>query len=250
MKNLMKTKALPLQVLLLGAAAAAVRGALYLTAVDERNLLIRSHPMCWVLWLISAAAAVLILASVRKKKGSNRYGDNFPSGMVSALGCWCLAAGIALTILSGNVLQRAGLVRLWLIAGVLATAGLGWAGYDRFRGRQPNFLTYGAACLFLALHMVSRYQPWSGNPQVPDWVFSLLGAVGLTLCAYHQSAFSADKGTRRAFLATSLLTVFVCCAALPHTEYWALYLCGGIWAFTGRCRITAVPEPEAAPETE
>ena len=256
MKKLMKTKALPLQVLLLGAAAAAVRGALYLTAVDERNLLIRSHPLCWVLWLISAAAAVLILASVRKKKGSNRYGDNFPSGMVSALGCWCLAVGIALTILSGNVLQRAGLVRLWLIAGVLATAGLGWAGYDRFRGRQPNFLTYGAACLFLALHMVSRYQPWSGNPQAQDWLFSLMGAVGLTLSVYHHSAFCAGSGHRRLLLATQLLTVFFCCAALPHTEYFALYLGGGIWACTNLCRVNPVrrkktePASRAGEETE
>ena len=64
----------------------------------------------------------------------------------------------------------------------------------------------------------NRYQPWSGNPQIQDWLFSLVGAVGLTLCAYHQSAFSADRGKRRSFLATSLLTVFACCAALPHTE--------------------------------
>lgn len=251
MNHLLKTKALPVQVLLLGAAAAAVRGVLYLTAADEKNLLICNHPLLWVLWLICAAGAVLILLSCRKKKGSNRYEDNFDSGVMPAAGCWCMAAGILLAVLSGNALPRAGLVRLWNITGILAAAGLGWAGYDRLRSRRPNLLTNAVLCLFLALHLVSRYQPWSGNPQIQDWLFSLLATVGLTLTAYHHSAFCAGSGQRRLLLATGLLTLLFCCTALPHTDYFPLYLGGSIWTFTNLCRVTPVrrKKPEPAGET-
>ena len=94
------------------------------------------------------------------------------------------------------------------------------------------------------MHMVSRYQPWSGVPQAQNWVFSLLGVIGLTLCGYHRSAFSAGSGHRRAYLITHLLTLFCCCAALPHTDYFWLYLGGVLWSGTGLCRITPVPETE------
>lgn len=245
MKKTNKTESLPLLVLVLGGAAAAVRGLLYLTAVDDKGLLTRGHGLQWLLWILCAAAVAAVLP-VARLKGSNRYTDNFAPGNAAAAGCFAMAAGIVLTLLSGNAMTRTLLVQLWYISGVLSAAGLVWAGLSRWKGAQPFVLTFAVLCLFLALHMVSRYQPWSGNPQAQDWIFSLLGAVGLTLCAYGHSAFCADKGKRRSFLATGLLTVFACCAALPHTEYFWLYLGGGIWAYTGLCRVT----PEPAPETE
>ena len=256
MKTNPKKEVLPLQVLILGAAAAAFRGMLYLVAVDEKGLLARNHIVSWLLWLLCAAAAVLIFGSVRTQKGSSRYWSNVSHGIPAAAGCWSLAAGIVLTLISGNTLQRTGLVRLWLIAGVLAAAGLIWSGWDRLQRRRPNLLCGSVLCLFLALHMVSRYQPWSGNPQAQDWLFSLMGAVGLTLSVYHHSACCAGVGHRRLLLATQLLTVFFCCAALPRTEYFALYLGGGIWACTNLCRVNPVrrkktePASRAGEETE
>lgn len=249
MKKTSKIEYLPLLVLALGAAAAAVRGLMYQTAVDAKGLLTRDDPLQWVL-LILCVLAVAAVLPVARQKGSNRYSDNFRSGIVPALGSIVMAAGVIATLLAGNPMPRPLLVLLWYASGVLAAAALVWAAFSLKKGSVPFVLCYGVLCLFFALQMISRYQPWSGNPQSQDWVFSLLGAVGLTLCAYHRSAFCADKGNRRIFLATALLTVFACCTALPHTEYFALYLCGGIWAFTGLCRVAAVPEPEAAPETE
>ena len=250
MKTNPKINFLILQVLLPGAAA-ALRGVLYLTASDEKNLLVRGHPAAWLLWLVCAAAAVLIPVSLRKQEDCPGA-----SPAAAAAGSWIFSAGIVLTVLWGNGLQRTGLVLLWTAAGILAAAGLIWAGLDRIKGKQPNFLIYCVLCLFLSLHMVSRYQPWSGNPQVQDWIFSLLAAVGLTLCAYHHGALAAGNGYGRLPAATQLLTVVFCCAALPHTEYFALYLCGGIWAFTNLPPITAPtpkktePAPEAGTETE
>ncbi len=242
MKKLRNPESAPLVIVLLGAAAALTRGGQYLTAVDDRGLLIAGHLTQWLLLILSAAAAVFVLAVVWKQKGSNRFEDNFIIGNNMAIGSWAMAVGVALTLLLGNAMGRPVLVLAWRLCGILAAVGLLLAGWSQAKGKRPNVLIYGVLCLFLALHMVSRYQVWSGNPQVQDWAFSLLGAVGLTLCAYQHSAFAADMGKRRPHLAVSLLTVFACLAALPHTEYTALYLCGGIWAYTGLCRVRALPE--------
>jgi len=256
MNQLQKKETLPLTVLLFGIAAGLVRGVLYLTAADSRDLLVRNHPLAIALWLLCAAAGVLISLQVLPRKGSNQFADNFDGGLAPAVGCWLLALGIGLTLSWGNFYRRGVLVTLWHLCGILGGGGLIWAGIDRLRGKVPSVLPYTALTLFLALQMVSRYQPWSGNPQLQDWVFSLAASAALTLCAYHHSAFCAGLGHRRMLLLSSLVSVFACCAALPHTEHFWLYLLGGIWAYTDLCRVTpSQPEeqasvPQADPETE
>jgi uncharacterized phage protein gp47/JayE len=57
-----KTKErLPLVMLILGAAAAAVRWLLYSQAVDDTGLLIRDHWLWWLLWAVCAGAAAAVL---------------------------------------------------------------------------------------------------------------------------------------------------------------------------------------------
>lgn len=243
-----KRNKLPALIAALGAAAALIRSAMYLWAVDDSGLLPRGHWLFWLLLLLCGAAAAAAAAAALPK-GSNRYCDNFHPGIPAAAGSLIMAAGVVLTLLGGNPMSRTILVRIWYLSGIASAAGLVWAGLDRFRGRQPYVLCHSFPVLFLALHMVSRYQAWSGNPQVPDWLFSLLGAVGLTLFAYGNSAFDADCGRRRSFLITGLLTGFACLAATVHTDCLWLYICGSIWAFTGLCRVEAIPEPEESPES-
>lgn len=239
MKQITKPKSAAFLALLLGIAAAAARGLLYLLAVDEKGLLVHGHPLGLLLGVLSVAAVVPACMQLSGKKASGKLEDNFASGMAGAAGCAAMAAGIALTLLEGNDLLRSNLVLLWNVSGILACLGLLWAALSRAKGKKSFLLVPALVCLFLGLHMVSRYQSWSGEPQAMDWVFSLLGAVGLTLCAYQLAAFSADAGHRRSFLAEGGLTVFFCCAALPHTDYFWLYLGGLVWVLTTLWEMTA-----------
>lgn len=235
MKN---TKIAAVLAFVAGLGAAAVRWLMYLVAVDDRGLLIRGHFLTVVLLVMCAAGAVLAASQLRKGKTSGLYEENFAPGLVGAIGSVAMAAGIALSLVSGNELPRGNLVLLWNGSGILACGGLLWAAFSQAKGRRPFLVVYGLVCLFLALHMVSRYQPWSGDPQAMDWAFSLLAAVGMTLCAYHLTAFCADDGHGRAFRAEALLTVFCCCAALPHTDYFPLYLGGLVWSLSALWEMT------------
>ena len=58
MKQYRTADLLPLGVMLLGAGGFALRSALFQLAVDEKNLLIRNHPLSVAL-LVCAAAALL-----------------------------------------------------------------------------------------------------------------------------------------------------------------------------------------------
>ena len=238
-----KAELLPLVFLGLSAAGALARWLLYLTAVDEKGLLIRGHFWQWLLWILCAAAVVAVLP-ILKQKGSNLYAHNFGPSISAALGSAFMALAVLLTVLEGNAMPRSMLVLLWYASGILSVVALIHCAFSLKNGAIPFVANYGVLCLFLAMHMVSRYQPWSGVPQAQNWVFSLLGVIGLTLCGYHRSAFSAGSGHRRAYLITHLLTLFCCCAALPHTDYFWLYLGGVLWSGTGLCRITPVPETE------
>ena len=222
----------------LGLGAAAVRGLLYRVAVDDRGLLIRGHYLTVVLLALCAVGAVLAVSRLAGEKTSGLYEENFTPGLAGAIGSVAMAAGIALTLVSGNELSRSNLMVLWYGSGILAGGGLLWAAFSQAKGRRPFLVVYGLVCLFLALHMVSRYQPWSGVPQAMDWAFSMLAAVGMTLCAYHLAAFCADGGHGRAFQAEAVLTVLFCCVALPHTDYFPLYLGGLVWSLTALWEMT------------
>lgn len=246
MKTLMNTKKLPYITLLLGLLGAALRRLLYSVAVDEKGLIVSCHPLELGLWLVTAAV-VLVVLTVRKLDGSARFEDNFHASIPAAVGCIAGAVGIGLTVLLQEPGIGGGLGNAWKITGVLAFASLDVIAKYRWEGKQPFFGLHALVCVFFAIHMVTCYRGWSGDPQLQDYVFPLFGCMGLMLFAYYQAAFDVGLGKRRILLAVGLLTVFACFTALARTEHAPLYLSGGIWAATNLCSLTPIP---AAPEEE
>ena len=54
-----------------------------------------------------------------------------------------------------------------------------------------------ASCLFFLVHIVTRYQLWSANPQMQDYVFALLGAMALMFFGFYEASQAADCGNPR-----------------------------------------------------
>lgn len=228
MKNRSICKHIPWLILGMGAAGAVLRWQLYALALDEKNLLQPNHPVQWLFGILSAAAAVLMAAAVWKYKADPH---SEAPGTLNCVGPFALAAAIALTVLLNRDLQTP-TEKAAYVLGLISALALAAVGVFRILKKQPLFALHGAVCMYFAVHMISRYPAWSSNPQIGDSVFSLLGCVFLALFAYYRSAFDANCGKARMWLATGLAAVYTCAVALAHGEHPALYLGGCVWALS------------------
>ena len=248
MKHFVKPKNLPVLALGLGAAALVLQKAAYILAVDEKGLLILSHPLCIALWLVSLLALGLIGVSVWKLDGSQCYEDNFAADSSAFAGHAAAAIGIGYTVLRYLPAGPGYLGQAWIYLGYLSPVCLLLAGYARMRGKKPFFLLHMIPTLFYVLHLINHYQSWCANPQLPDYIFTLLGTMTLALFGLHQTCFDVDLGNRRILLASGLCAVFFCMAELAVSSYPILYLGSILWAVTGLC--APEPKPNAEPEPE
>ena len=225
--------------LLCGMMGLYLRRQLYLTAVDEKNLLLRHTPLELGLLVLSAGFLLFLMLIIRKTSDCARYEDHYRSGILSALGHWALAAGIWYTVRSGGLPAGGYLGNAWYWLGQAAPVCLLLAGGARLLGKRPFFLLHVVLCLFLLVHIVGNYQLWSSNPQLQDHLFSLLSIADLALLAYYTAAFETDRGDCRMVRLTGLAGVFLCLTELGRTSQPLLYAGGALWALTILCS----PEP-------
>ena len=235
MKKLLKPRFLPVMAAALGGIALVLRRLLYGLAMDTRGLLVSGHPLETALIVLTGLVLLGIVLKAESLYGSEEYADNFRADKPAAVGHLLAAAGIYLTAVTHQPLMRNYIGQFWQCLGYLAPVCLAAAGYYRFRGQKPLFLLHLIPCLFLVFHIVDHYQQWSGNPQMQDYVFALLGAMTLMFFAFYSAAFEVGMGNRRLHLGMGLAAVYLCLAELAMTEYPFLYLGGAAWALTGLC---------------
>lgn len=249
MKFLLHPKKLPFFAAAAGLVMLILRFSLFLLGRDEKNLLITGHPLDILTWAVTAAAAIMILLTVRKLDGSSRYGDNFAPSVAAAIGAFALAGGIAVSVIL-NGISGLRLEALCRLSGALAVPAIVLAGLCRWRGKKPFFGFHALVCLYLTLYTITHYQIWSSHPQIQDWFFDMIGIVSLTLFAYYQTAFDADMGNRRMQLIAGLLGTFFCLAAIAGSEDILLYMGGAVWAMTNLCSLAPISRRRKNPITE
>lgn len=246
MKELLERKNLPWIALGLGAVGRTAWTVLYLAATDEKGLLLRNHPLEWVLWLVTALTAALVLVSLRKEDKTGKYTRGFAPSVPAALAAALMALAVGLaagfTGLGVTWLERA-----TFGAGLLAAAALAVLAVLRYRGEKPSFLLYCLVCVYLALDMIGHYQVWSSDPQLLDYIFRLFAVVFLTLFAYQQAAFCLGLGKLRTLRAVGLLGIFSCMTAGSF-----MGVAGALWC---GCELYSlepvrIPEPPAEEEAE
>lgn len=243
MKIIFKKYRLPILAAGLGAAALLLRTAMYLMAIDHKGLLIPGHPLGLLVWAVTAAAAVLTAGAAFRLDGSDLYEHNFAPSAAAAIGCFALAGGIAVCVLSG-LGGFAKLDQIRNLCGLLAIPALIRIGLNRWKGKESFFLLHGVVCLYLILYAVSHYQSWSSLPQLQDYFFAVIASCLLSLFGYYQTAFAVGLGKRRMQLGTGLLGAFFCIASLAGGSDPLLYLGGAVWCLTNLCNLTPVPRPE------
>ena len=231
------SRKLPWMLLVFGIAALAMRWGLYATAVDVKGLLLRNQPLSPVLTVLTIGVLVRIALAVRKMETSSCYEDHYSASLIGGIGHVAAGAGILVTVLTGRTLMGGYVETVWRILGMAAPVCLLAAGVARVLGRRPFFLLYVAVCLFLALHTVTRYQFWSGNPQMQDYLFSLLGLLALVFFTYSLAAWDAACGSLRLTMGTGLAAIYLCTAELAGSSGYALYLGGILWVLAELCSM-------------
>lgn len=245
MKKNRSADLLPFGVLLLSAGSFALRKALYTVALDEKNLLLRGHPLALCLWLCTGVAVLVSLAAARQGYKVKHYAANFESSLLSALGHILAASGILLTMLMNPAPEQGVIGKLWKVSGIISCLGLYWAAFSRARGERPFFGCYGLLSVFFALHLVANYQTWCSDPQLQNYVFAFLGSLSLMLFSYHQAAFCVDTGSSFLLRLTGLLAVCFCVTGLAHGVFPYLYGGCALWSFTGLSRLCPRRERKA-----
>lgn len=218
-----------------GLSGLILRILLTLVGRDEKGLLVPTHPVALLLWLLTAAAVIGTVLQALRTKNTTRCGECFPPCPIAAMGCFVMAAGILLTL----ILSRSGELQLGLprtVSTFLAVPALIWAGLCRRKGLRPNFLAYAAVWLYLTLHTIGRYQSWSSQPQILNFFFPMMGCLLMMLFAYCQTAFLVGLGSCRLLMGAGLLGGFFCLTAISGLKDMALYACGAVWLLTNLCR--------------
>lgn len=235
MKRTVKPRVLILLSAVMGLAVAALRGALYVAALDEKNLLTADHPLEILVWVLSACTLAALAALALAEKDSDGWEGNFRPGFLGAAGCVVLATGIAVSTLThwNDGGTSSDLIRN--VLGILSTAGMLWVAVCRLFGKNPFFACHALVCLFLCAYLLGQYRLWSSNPQLQDYVFFLLGCVFMALFAYQLSAFDAGCGSRRRLMLFGLAGVFCGFAAIYGAYDLPLCVCGAVWMLTNLC---------------
>lgn len=214
----------------LAAAGFALRYFVYRYAVDEKNLVITSHPLVIALWVLTLVVLGYFLYSALREGTHENAPLAFPAGKAAGLGHWALAAGMLCTVLL-NTAPTAGLLgTLWKFFGVLGALCLVYEGVARWIGKQPFFGCYAFVCLFALVHVVVHYQLWCSNPQLTDYGFDLLGTVAMAFLTYHLSAVCVGLPKSRILPLSSLCLAFFYATAMANGAYPYLNLGGFLFA--------------------
>ena len=175
-------------VLALGVVGLILRKALYTVAVDSRGLLVRPHPLELALWVLTLAAAGLALTAehVRRPARPGVQAEGCVLGAVGMLlACQELETGFPLLLV------------LLKIAAPLSACALALAGWRCWKGKKPLPWLWAVVCLVLVVRLVAAYQTWSREPQMMDYLFSLLASLCMAAFAYQQAAW--ELGMPKAF---------------------------------------------------
>lgn len=222
----------------LGLVTAGLRFGLYAACLDEKNLIVGGHPLELLVWVVTAAALVLLTLLVLPLQGACSWEDNFRAGIPGGVGSLALAAGIAASVLTHWQEACAMPELLQNALGALSAAGMVWVAVCRFRGKKPAFVCHSLVCLYFCVYLLGQYRIWSGNPQLQDYVFFLLACVCMGLFSYQQAAFEVGLGNRRKLLLPGLAGGFFGIAALYGAYDLPLCVGGAVWMLTNLCALT------------
>ena len=218
-----------------GVFAMLMRFWLLSTGVDHRGLLVISHPGCILSYAICAVLPVALFILMRKEKKAL----HFSLTPFSAAGYFALAIGFCLA--AWNLVFTPYLA-MRMATGIFGMAGAVCAliaGIYALKGSRTHPLFFCPGILFFACFLYCRYQQWSAEPELQQFVFQLLAAVLSMISLYQRAALSAHIGNNKHYLMWSRSAILVCLAAIPGSQLPLLWLAMAAFFTLDGCEETA-----------
>ena len=220
-----------------GLLGCVLRVILYRTGFDEKGFLPLNHPLHLICCVLAAATAVWLAIQLKTMKKRD-FRPGAAAGVCRVLG-GILAGGLLAYSALGFFREGSGVLpRVRAITAVLAAVSMPLSIFVPREAKLPRLAGRVLITLFFLLDMLVRYQDWSGNPQLPDYVFQVLALVCLCLCSYHRLAFCTGIGKRKVHVFFSIMAMCLCLMSLVGPEPWPFYLSGALWAGAGMCTLT------------
>ncbi len=209
-----------------GVVGLLLRLWLYGAGVDDKGLLIPSHPaniLVFILLAITFAAIILCVTKLPRKK----LQKPFPKSLSGAVGCAVAAAGIVIGSIS-ELTAGDSVSILSLVLSFIAAACFVLMGLSRTKGQRSSLLFCCAACVYFMVHLVSQYRLWSAEPQLQTYFFPLLSSVLLMLCCYHRCVLDIQGTGLRQYAFFNRAALF-CCLVSLNTDNWIFYFAMACW---------------------
>lgn len=241
MKKILQPAILPLFTLIAGILGLALRVWLFFGGIDEKGLLVSSHPANPLVFLLTALVLVVLFLCVRPLNAVDRYQQLFPGSVFPAIGCIAAAAGIAWVSLQDLHLRTDAITLISLVLGILAVISLLALVYCRMNRIRPVCYFHMIITVYLMFHLISQYRLWSAEPQLQIYFFPLLASVFLMLACYHSAVLDARKSGRRWFVFFNQGALFCCCLSL-WGDSWPFYLAMGFWMVSNLCSLEVQPQ--------
>jgi len=235
-----KPKYIPLFTAVCGLLGFGLRFWLFRTGVDERGLLVASHPANALTFVLTGIVLLVVFLWTRKLDKIRSHKKLYPASVTALLGCIPAAIGLLLAALYELKMKQDLITYITLGLSVLAAVSLILLGIGRKRGLRPNFLMQAVLTVYLMFHLVSQYRLWSSEPQLQVYCFQLLASVFLMLSVFHGTILDTQVGSRRSFVFYNQAALFCCCMSLIGDCWW-FYLAMGLFCATNLCSLKDKP---------
>lgn len=251
MKQFGKISPFPALALVAGILCFVLRMWLFSAAIDEKGLLLNTHPANFGILILLLFGLFCLLYLTKKASLPASYQKLFPRSLPAALGCWAAAAAllyfaalhfrytqdvVANPTAAGmhfGKLQKTTSV-LHLATGIAAAGAFVLSGFCRLRQKQPGIPFHAAATVFFMTYLLSQYAGWSGDAHIYRYGYEAATGVVLMLTCYYRAALDVDIKHARTYLFFSQSAIVLCCICLAGENRF-LYLAILLWLLTNTC---------------
>lgn len=217
----------------LGVVCLGLRVLMLATGIDDKGLLVRGNVPNVAMWIIAVVYLAALWVMTGKLGGNGTYGQIFPQ---SSLGGWLsVAGGIVMisVVFDGSVIQR--------VMAIAAVVCMVFTGYCRYVRMRPVFWIHGLLCVYFLVSLITKYQTWSGDPQLHEYGFQMLACVMLMLYTCHRAACDGNMIARRRMVFAGMAACFFCIVALSDSSAPGYYAGSALWVAGSMCSLKELP---------